>query len=169
MLEFIKDIFGNANALTEAGKLCKAQEFVRLFLTSEFRLILLAESSDTANPVPKLTDRELFDLAEELFDSHVGNTTQQVSEVNNYKPNLFTFKEGPTTVLPVFTSGKAVQRYRKQHVSQVEINTLFHLCYKGETLLNFLSEDVKIVLNLKNPSEYWLTEKDMESLMRTRA
>jgi hypothetical protein len=156
MLGFIKNIFGNADALIEAGKSGKSQEFVSLFLTSELTLLSLpvAESLDATN----LTEKELLDLVE--------NAAQQVSQQTEV--NLFTFEDGTTTVLPVFTSDKAAQKFVEQYVSQVQKIIPFQvLGLKGETLLNFLSEDAKVVLNPKNPSEYRLTKKDITLLIQT--
>jgi len=157
MIKFIKSIFGNADALAEAGKSGRFQEFVRLFLVSELTLLSLPVSS-SLDP-ENATEQEILELVE--------NAAQRSSAQTG--ASLFTFQEGSMTVLPVFTSEKAAQKFVEQYASQVHRIIPFEvLGLKGETLLSFLSEDVRIILNPKNQSEYRLREKEMAFLIQTR-
>jgi SseB protein N-terminal domain len=157
MFGFIKNLFNSVNVLPDAGVSGNKEEFVRLFLESDLTLLSLpvSESLELGN----LTEDELIALVDEA--------ARKVSEQTEIK--LFTFHDGSTSFLPVFTGDEAARRFVEQYVSMVEKVIPFEVLeIKGRTLLNYIPSDAKLVVNPKNPSEYRLTVEDMEALARTR-
>ena len=154
MFKHFKNVLAKRDPLCEAGRAGDSRAFVRLFVASELMLLALA-LPDAVAPAA-LSEDEFIDLVE--------RAAQEMSEQTEIQP--FTYTEGSAVVLPAFTSDKATDAFAMHYAREVGRVVPFQvLTMSGGAVASCLSQDMRVTLNPKDPSEYPLSDKDLAALL----
>ncbi len=153
MLGIIRSLLRRRDPLIELGRSGDSAAFARSF--AEASLIFLSlPIPDSLDPV-SMTSDQLLELTEKA--------AKTVSEEAEIIP--FTYREGAGEVFPIFTSEKAVNAFGQKYV--LEVNRVFPFGFytvAGRTLIPYLGQGPRAILNARNDVEYPLSDADIEAL-----